>query len=329
MGAVNINVRRVFSSLPRWRQQNVACDFLDLSYFLSSPSRPASPNLHSLRMIRMNHQDQEVPAVVSEIGRLGCLLGASITSSPYQLHPDHYKCFNSTAVFPTDWREPWHQEGNSCETDDGEQYVPASEYTSSYPSNEAKTENMPVFHCSSKHLTYPNPHDIDSFESSYPHLHQHTGSTYSNSIYNRPNTVQSKNGESVLPTSPLYSSTHTSSVHLPIKQEPSDEGISRLFDKSKLDQSKLSQRNHNSLINPRNEKTIEEKRIDSKLSSFNISTGRRGSLQLWQFLVALLDTPDASAGCIAWTGRGMEFKLIEPEEESILFIPLLNRTFTS
>lgn len=43
-------------------------------------------------------------------------------------------------------------------------------------------------------------------------------------------------------------------------------------------------------------------------------TGRRGSLQLWQFLVALLDAPDSSAGCIAWTGRGMEFKLIEPEE---------------
>lgn len=76
---------------------------------------------------------------------------------------------------------------------------------------------------------------------------------------------------------------------------------------------------------------------------------RRGSLQLWQFLVALLDEPAArwvfflcfcwkfgvsskifsyrflfptnslnplirSAGCIAWTGRGMEFKLVEPEE---------------
>lgn len=27
-----------------------------------------------------------------------------------------------------------------------------------------------------------------------------------------------------------------------------------------------------------------------------------------------MDAPDASAGCIAWTGRGMEFKLIEPEE---------------
>lgn len=49
------------------------------------------------------------------------------------------------------------------------------------------------------------------------------------------------------------------------------------------------------------------------------TNGRRGSLQLWQFLVTLLDTPDASAGCIAWTGRGMEFKLIEPEEV-ILFL---------
>lgn len=40
---------------------------------------------------------------------------------------------------------------------------------------------------------------------------------------------------------------------------------------------------------------------------------RRGSLQLWQFLVALLDDPQ-NAHFIAWTGRGMEFKLIEPEE---------------
>ncbi|XP_035172549.1 ETS translocation variant 1 isoform X3 [Oxyura jamaicensis] len=40
---------------------------------------------------------------------------------------------------------------------------------------------------------------------------------------------------------------------------------------------------------------------------------RRGSLQLWQFLVALLDDP-SNSHFIAWTGRGMEFKLIEPEE---------------
>uniref|UniRef100_A0A8C5BL04 ETS domain-containing protein n=1 Tax=Gadus morhua TaxID=8049 RepID=A0A8C5BL04_GADMO len=40
---------------------------------------------------------------------------------------------------------------------------------------------------------------------------------------------------------------------------------------------------------------------------------RRGSLQLWQFLVTLLDNP-GNAHFIAWTGRNMEFKLIEPEE---------------
>lgn len=42
---------------------------------------------------------------------------------------------------------------------------------------------------------------------------------------------------------------------------------------------------------------------------------RRGSLQLWQFLVTLLDDPSNSS-FIAWTGRGLEFKLIEPEEVS-------------
>ncbi|XP_020902467.1 ETS translocation variant 1 isoform X2 [Exaiptasia diaphana] len=45
----------------------------------------------------------------------------------------------------------------------------------------------------------------------------------------------------------------------------------------------------------------------------NRSFQRRGSLQLWQFLVALLDEPECSS-FIAWTGRGLEFKLIDPEE---------------
>lgn len=45
---------------------------------------------------------------------------------------------------------------------------------------------------------------------------------------------------------------------------------------------------------------------------------RRGSLQLWQFLVALLDDP-SNSHFIAWTGRGMEFKLIEPEEVARLW----------
>jgi len=42
---------------------------------------------------------------------------------------------------------------------------------------------------------------------------------------------------------------------------------------------------------------------------------RRGSLQLWQFLIALLENP-ANTSFIAWTGRGLEFKLVEPEEVS-------------
>lgn len=42
---------------------------------------------------------------------------------------------------------------------------------------------------------------------------------------------------------------------------------------------------------------------------------RRGSLQLWQFLLTLLDNP-ANAHLIIWTGRNMEFKLIDPEEVS-------------
>ncbi len=44
---------------------------------------------------------------------------------------------------------------------------------------------------------------------------------------------------------------------------------------------------------------------------------RRGSLQLWQFLVTLLDDPQ-NQNYIQWTGRGLEFKLNEPEEVSTI-----------
>ena len=36
---------------------------------------------------------------------------------------------------------------------------------------------------------------------------------------------------------------------------------------------------------------------------------------MWQFLIALLEDP-SNCAAITWTGRGMEFKLIEPEEVS-------------
>ncbi|CAH1986379.1 unnamed protein product [Acanthoscelides obtectus] len=104
-----------------------------------------------------------------------------------------------------------------------------------------------------------------------------------------------------------------------IKQEPgdkdSDNGVS--FDKSKAIQRKSSWKPHTNThgldLSERQEYQKQRDMNESKSSHFQAS-GRRGSLQLWQFLVALLDAPDTSAGCIAWTGRGMEFKLIEPEE---------------
>lgn len=59
---------------------------------------------------------------------------------------------------------------------------------------------------------------------------------------------------------------------------------------------------------------------------------RRGSLQLWQFLVSLLDDPN-NASCIMWTGRGTEFKLVEPEEvwiiEKIFFLKPRVSTFNN
>ncbi|CAH0602476.1 unnamed protein product [Chrysodeixis includens] len=47
------------------------------------------------------------------------------------------------------------------------------------------------------------------------------------------------------------------------------------------------------------------------VSTTHAGGGRRGALQLWQFLVSLLAE---GARCVAWTGRGLEFKLHEPEE---------------
>jgi len=39
---------------------------------------------------------------------------------------------------------------------------------------------------------------------------------------------------------------------------------------------------------------------------------------LWQFLVSLLQDPANHQHVIAWTGRGLEFKLVEPEEVGYL-----------
>lgn len=57
--------------------------------------------------------------------------------------------------------------------------------------------------------------------------------------------------------------------------------------------------------------------------NFNRS-GRKGTLQLWQFLVALLDDP-GNSNFITWTGRGLEFKLLDPEEVARRWGKMKNR----
>lgn len=44
-----------------------------------------------------------------------------------------------------------------------------------------------------------------------------------------------------------------------------------------------------------------------------VAGNQKSSLQLWRFLVAMLDDPN-SQHLICWTGRTLEFKLNEPEE---------------
>lgn len=59
-------------------------------------------------------------------------------------------------------------------------------------------------------------------------------------------------------------------------------------------------------------------RLEAKVKQEGLPYQRRGSLQLWQFLLTLLDNP-ANGHLIVWTGRNMEFKLIDPEEVARLW----------
>uniref|UniRef100_A0A8C6V6L8 ETS variant transcription factor 5b n=1 Tax=Neogobius melanostomus TaxID=47308 RepID=A0A8C6V6L8_9GOBI len=65
-------------------------------------------------------------------------------------------------------------------------------------------------------------------------------------------------------------------------------------------------------------------RLDGKLKSEGLPYQRRGSLQLWQFLLTLLENPN-NGHLIVWTGRNMEFKLIDPEEVARLWGVQKNR----
>ncbi|KAJ8003956.1 hypothetical protein DPEC_G00153780 [Dallia pectoralis] len=126
---------------------------------------------------------------------------------------------------------------------------------------------------------------------------------------------------------PTMGLPHTSFQGLPIKQEPQDFCFDREVQNCQSSFGKSGSFYQNSegfvfdgepCLYPDDTCVVPE-RLEGKIKQESgvFRDGppyqRRGSLQLWQFLVTLLDDP-ANAHFIVWTGRGMEFKLIEPEE---------------
>ncbi|KAM9766644.1 ETS translocation variant 5-like isoform 1-T1 [Menidia menidia] len=116
--------------------------------------------------------------------------------------------------------------------------------------------------------------------------------------------------------------------HVTIKQEPRDFGFdpeaqncqSSSFGKSPV----LFQKNSHGFGVERepllyfDDTCVVPERMEGKVKQEGLPYQRRGSLQLWQFLLTLLDNP-ANRHLIVWTGRNMEFKLIDPEEVARLW----------
>ncbi|XP_075951121.1 ETS translocation variant 5-like [Anarhichas minor] len=127
---------------------------------------------------------------------------------------------------------------------------------------------------------------------------------------------------------PGLARTQTAFNHVTIKQEPRDFGFDSevqtcqsSFGKSSV----LYQNNSVGLGHDREQHLyyddagVVPERLDAgKVKQEGLPYQRRGSLQLWQFLLTLLDNP-ANAHLIGWTGRNMEFKLVDPEEVARLW----------
>ncbi|KAJ8408171.1 hypothetical protein AAFF_G00263990 [Aldrovandia affinis] len=109
---------------------------------------------------------------------------------------------------------------------------------------------------------------------------------------------------------------------LPIKQEPQDfsfdlevPNCQSTFGRA----ASIYQSSHDSLAFDReshlyyDDACVVPEKLEVKVKQEPGVYQRRGSLQLWQFLVTLLDDP-VNGHFITWTGRGMEYKLMEPKE---------------
>ncbi|XP_035808833.2 ETS translocation variant 5-like isoform X1 [Amphiprion ocellaris] len=125
------------------------------------------------------------------------------------------------------------------------------------------------------------------------------------------------------PPGPGLTRPQTSFGHVTIKQEPRDFG----FDSEVQTCQSSSLFYHNNSAGfghdrePRlyyDDTCVVPDRLEAKVKQEGLPYQRRGSLQLWQFLLTLLDNP-ANGHLIVWTGRNMEFKLIDPEEVARLW----------
>lgn len=129
------------------------------------------------------------------------------------------------------------------------------------------------------------------------------------------------------PAGPGLAPSQTAFSHVKIKQEPRDFGFEpevqtcqSTFGKSPV----LFQKNSPGFGPDRepmryfDDTCVVPERLESKIKQEGLPYQRRGSLQLWQFLLTLLDNP-ANRHLIVWTGRNMEFKLIDPEEVARLW----------
>ncbi|XP_075223402.1 uncharacterized protein LOC142325476 [Lycorma delicatula] len=243
-------------------------------------------------------------------------------------------------------QEPWLQEGSSCDTEDSDQYS-TSEYqqqlataavaaaaatTSATPSVQSgctvKAESRPS-DCCGRHLSCGTPYSPYTASSAF-----NTNVRYSPSLPRSDEVTSSQRPSffSFHTTSGFRNAGNTTAQYygqVSVKKEPSDLTVSTSCYDANSSYQHLSSlylatqpgresKTHSTSNTPSEDYKTSSWSVENNYSSGSsvvVSSGqqRRGSLQLWQFLVALLDDPSNSS-CIVWTGRGMEFKLVEPEE---------------
>ncbi|KAM8871989.1 ETS translocation variant 1-like isoform 2-T2 [Synchiropus picturatus] len=118
--------------------------------------------------------------------------------------------------------------------------------------------------------------------------------------------------------------------HVTIKQEPRDFGFDPEAQTCQTLYSRVQFQSHTGFGPDRepqmfyDDSCVVPGRLEAKVKPEGLPYQRRGSLQLWQFLLTLLDNP-AHSHHIIWTGRNMEFKLMDPEEVARLWGVQKNR----